>query len=233
LSNAKISNILALLEHNLKMKKIYLTLVGLFAVLVSSAQVEFGVQFSPTLSTTRTESKTVSTQFDNYKSGVRFNAGLVLDIFFRDNLAVTTGAWYGVKRSGIATDVVGNTNIIANTQYVNIPIGLKFYTQEWIPKTRFFLSVTGVSDLKVSKDKIKIEKKDITNPPTFSKFFDASVMVGLGMDLKVGSHNKVFGQLYYNRGLINRLTNDYNASINSKTLNVKNDLYGLMLGYKF
>jgi hypothetical protein len=218
------------------MKKIYLFTLLTFATLISQAQVEFGFQFSPTLSTTRVQANTEAFDFDNYKSGIRFNTGIVTDFFLKDNVAFSTGLFYSVKRTGVSsTDTIAGaktTNSMTNTQYLNLPIGLKLYTQEWIPNMRFFINVGGLADFKVSKDKVQLDGKEVVNPKTYSKFFDSSIQIGLGTDVKVGN-NKVFGQIYYNRGLISMLTKEYSTTLNSKNLRVNSDQYGLMLGYKF
>jgi hypothetical protein len=218
------------------MKKIYLILAMTIGAITANAQVEFGFQFSPTLSTTRLESNTEAFDFEKYKSGIRFNAGPVFDIFLRDNIAISTGLWYSVKRTGISSldTTAGSTaqNSVTNTQYLNLPIGFKFYTQEFIPNTRLFLNFGAIGDIKISKDKISLNGKDLKNPGTFSKIGNASLNVGIGADIKVGN-NKAFTQLYYNRGLINMLTKNFSPSINNKNLSVNSDQIGLMFGYKF
>ncbi len=216
------------------MKKIYLSILLVVAVYATKAQVEIGVQFSPCLSTTRIESKTQAFDFDSYKSGIRFNTGLVADIFLRDNIAISTGLWYSVKRSGITVkDSITTTNSVSNTQYLNLPIGLKLYTQEIMANMRLFLQVGGVADFKISKDKIKQNAKELINPNSFSKPFNSSVNVSIGTEIKIGSHNKVFGSIFYNRGLINMLKKDYATSLNSQNVSLNSDQMGLTFGYKF
>lgn len=218
------------------MRKISLALGFILVSVFAKAQIEFGVQFSPTLSTTRLESKTDAFSFDTYKSGIRFNTGLVLDLFLRDNVAISTGLWYAVKRSGVAiTDTIGTgstNNSVTNTQYINLPISLKFFTQEVMAGTRIFLQLGGVADFKIASDKIKLNGKSLTNPDSYSKVFNSSLMVGLGAEKKLGN-NKVFGSIFYNRGLINMLTKDYSVALNNKNLSVNSDQFGLMMGYKF
>jgi hypothetical protein len=219
------------------MKKIYLLLTLCFSSLAMFSQFEIGIQFSPTLSTTRFETKTEAFDFDTYKAGIRFNTGLCADIFLRDNIAISTGVWYSVKRSGISsTDTTAGSGIInsvTNTQYLNLPIGFKFYTGEFIPKMRFFLQLGGIADFKISGDKIQVNGKDLINPASYSKIFNASMLVSLGTELKIGNHNKLFGSIFYNRGLINMLTKDFSTTLNSKNLAVNSDQMGLMLGFKF
>jgi hypothetical protein len=221
----------------ISMKKIFVLLSFLISSLVASAQVEIGVQFSPSLSTTRFESKTEEFKFDNYKAGIRFNTGIVADIFIRDNIAFSTGIWYSVKRSGIsATDTTSSPttiNSVTNTQYLNLPLSFKLYTQEIIPRVRLYLQVGGIADVKISKDKVKLDGKDLVNPETFSKVINTSLLVSIGTDIKIGSHNKFFAAIYYNRGLINMLTKDYSTTLNSTNLALNSDQSGFTVGYKF
>lgn len=225
-----------MIEKIKKMKKISFVAVFILLSVFAKAQVEFGVQFSPTLSTTRFESKTDAFSFDNYKSGIRFNTGLVLDFFIRENVAISTGLWYSVKRSGITysdTSSTDETNTVTNTQYLNLPISIKFYTQEIIAGSRLFLQLGGVADFKISGDKVKIDGSDLTDPDAYSKIFNTSLQVSLGMEKKLGN-NKVFGSIFYNRGLINMMTKEFaNTPLNNENLSLNSDQIGLTMGYKF
>jgi hypothetical protein len=218
------------------MKKIYLLFALSLVAIATQAQVEIGVQFSPTLSTTRLTTNTEAYDFSKYKSGIRFNAGIVGDFFLRDNIALSTGFWYSVKRTGVTTaDTtagVPSYNSMTNTQYLNLPIGFKFYTQEIVPDMRLFLQLGGVADFKISKDKIKLDSKELVNPSTYSKFFDASMLVSIGTEMKLGN-NKVFGSIFYNRGLVSMLTKKYSTALNSTNLKLNSDQMGLSIGYKF
>lgn len=217
------------------MKKISLLSIGLLLSAMSVfSQVEFGIQFSPTLVTTRVNAKSDALNYDNFKSGVRFSAGPVVDFFIKKNIAVSTGIWYTVKRSGVNTSTDStSTDFRVNTQYLQVPINFKFFTQEIVAGTKLYFNLGGTIDFKIAKDKIQINEQDITNPDAFTKFFDAGLLVGIGAEVKIGSHNKAFGGLYYNRSLVNVLTKDYSDAINSEVLKVNPDLFGLMFGYKF
>lgn len=217
------------------MKKISLLFIGLLLSATGVfAQVEFGIQFSPTLVTTRVNPKTDALDYDNFKSGVRFSAGPVIDFFLKKNIAVSTGLWYTVKRTGITErSDMGNTNYRVNTQYLQVPINFKLYTQEIVAGTKFYVNLGGSIDFKIAKDKVQINDQEVINAGAFTKFFDAGLLVGIGTEIKVGSQNKVFGGIYYNRSLINVVTNDFNSMINSDLVKVNPDLFGLMMGYKF
>lgn len=225
------------------MKKILLATLFALVTFGAQAQIEFGIQFSPTISTTRINSTTDAFEYSKNGAGVQFNAGPVVDIFFKDNLAVSTGLWYAVKRTGVkvadTTSGVASFGSVANTQYLQVPITLKFYTQEIIAGTRLNITLGGTTDIKIAQDNIEIDDVEFNNENTYSKFFDVSLLIGVGGEMKLGSRNKVFAQIFYSRGLVNMLTkkfDDTEAEVNgldSDNLKLNSDQLGLMIGYKF
>lgn len=225
------------------MKKILL--ISLFATMAFSAnaQVEFGFQFSPTLSTTRFTSGTEAFEYDRNGAGIRFNGGPVVDIYLRQNIAVSTGLWYSVKRTGLTVrDTLPGIkpfSTVTNTQYIQLPLAFKFFTQEIVAGTRLNVIFGGTADFKIAKDKISLDGENFITDNTYSKFINASLLVGIGGEMKIGSHNKFFANIFYSRGLVNMLTkkfdedNDDVNGLNSKNLKLNSDQIGVLFGYKF
>lgn len=219
------------------MKKIILSVLAIFSALASFSQIEVGLQISPTLSTTRFEAKTDQYEYESFKSGLRFSAGPVVDIFLKNNIALSTGLWYSAKRTGITvTDTTAGSGAPvtyrANNQYVQVPIGFKVFTQEITAGLKLFVNVGATLDVKVG-EKVFVDEETIPgNTDRHTSFFDSGLLVGIGAEYKIGDHNKAFAGFTYNRGLINVLS-EYNDSINKKNLKINSDLFGLMIGYKF
>ena len=231
------------------MKKILFSTLFIISAMVTQAQVEFGVQFSPTLSTTRYISKSEGYDFgkSDPKAGARFNAGPIVDIYFRDNIALSTGLWYGLKRTGVSVkDTLPGVkpfSTITNTQYLQVPLTIKFFTQEIVAGTRLNVLFGGTADFKVAQDKIKLDGSNLVTDNNYSKIFDASLLVGLGVEMKLGAHNKVYANIFYSRGLINTVTKKFDEEVdgeesevnglNSSNIKVFSDQYGISIGYKF
>ena len=97
------------------MKKLLCLSILCLASLGVFAQIEFGIQFSPTLSTTRINAKTTSLDISNFGSGIRFNAGPIVDIFIKDNVAVSSGLFYAVKRAGFSATSEENLLAVSYT----------------------------------------------------------------------------------------------------------------------
>ena len=222
------------------MKKIIISLVALFTLTATFSQVEFGIQVSPTISTSRLEATTTSFNYDKYKSGLRFTAGPVVDIFLKDNIAISTGLWYAAKRSGVevkdsadASKSLYTTYI--NGQYLQVPVGFKFYTQEITAGLKLYANLGGTLDFKVGEKIFINDKTDAAIQENHTSFFDSGLLIGLGAEMKIGDHNKVFGGFTYSRGLVNTLAKekDHNKAINKNNLKLNSDLYGFMIGYKF
>lgn len=218
------------------MKKITFSILALFTALASFSQIEVGLQVSPTISTTRFEAKTTQYNYEGYKSGLRFSAGPIVDIFLKNNIALTTGLWYSAKRTGISVrDSAGTgapVTYSANNQYVQVPVGFKVFTQEITTGLKLFVNIGATLDFKVG-EKVFVDDAIIPgDTERHTTFFDSGLLVGIGAEYKLGDHNKAFAGFTYNRGLVNVLSS-YNDSVNKKNLKMNSDLFGLMVGYKF
>lgn len=219
------------------MTKLFNLTVLLLCSLGVFAQIEFGIQFSPTLSTTRINEKTEVVDFSNFRSGIRFNAGPVVDIFIKDNVAVSAGLFYAVKRAGLtSSDTLASTedlDVVVNTQYLQLPVALKLYTQEIAAGTKLYFTLGGALDFKIARDNVEINGDEDIDSETFSRIFDAGIVLGVGFEKKIGSRNKVFGGLTYNRAFINNITDDFTAFINNDNVRINRDQFALVMGFKF
>ena len=134
------------------MTKLFNLILFLLLSLGTFAQIEFGIQLSPTLSTTRINEKTEVLDISNFGSGIRFNAGPIVDIYVKDNVAVSTGLFYAVKRAGLTADPLDATedqDIVVNTQYLQLPVALKLFTQEIAAGTKLYFTLGGSLDFKI------------------------------------------------------------------------------------
>ncbi len=204
----------------------------LFVIVSASsfAQVKLGFQLSPTLSTNRisNDSDTVSLETDG--TGLRFAAGPIVDIGFTENYFVSTGLLFVSKRAGIEADL-NNDNRPAFTeeyrlQYLQVPISLKLLTNEvGLDKKIYFQFGTtlefAVQDEPEEKENFIIED---------FKLFDSSLLIGIGLEYKIGVSTILFGGFSYHRGLLNAVSDQVSLD---DDITFKNDYIGLDFGIKF
>lgn len=246
------------------MRKIILITGLLLSVCTSFAQkVKFGVMFAPHISSNRVAESfdnTDSVTFNKSSSGLRFSAGPVLDFYLQDNIAVTFGLLYSVKKASFkfqsqATSTNQATEIepVLNLQYVSLPLGIKFVTNDIASKARLYFQIGGNLDLRIAekiKNKEKIEAITGEFGEKFSKLVDAGMNLGTGVELDLGASNSVFLGINYNRGLINVLSKDFGDNlkadvdagiqgvsngtlVNKKKIKFNNDLFSLVAGFRF
>src|ERR1051325_7694083 len=132
------------------MKKIFvISLFTVFALYTSAQETKsntqkfhFGLKAAPSLAWLKTDSKTLSS--DGSKFG--FSYGLITESNFADHYAFATGidvTYRGGKFAQTMTDTIGNItkkNSKINLEYVEIPLTLKFKTNE-IGYFTYFLQV--------------------------------------------------------------------------------------------
>ena len=240
------------------MKKITLLaalVLGFFSAQAqSNTGLEIGLKVSPSISTNRIVAPG-QFGFEDEGATVRFGGGLVLDYFFSENYAFSTGLEYAMKGSGVsyfqlssnvndnAPRTITNSRVTDefNVQYLQIPIGFKLFTNEVATDTRVFFqlgtSLNGRISGTLNND--KFYKDDSGNDiKAYKRFnvFEADAVIGAGVEFQLGTNTKVFGGFSYHRGLtdIDNYYEDYYKDFsNSKDIAIKNNSFALDLGLKF
>ena len=214
---------------------------GLFSTAI--AQIEVGIQFSPNISINRIDGLDKDGKVQNYtvnknKSGMRFSAGPVVDIFLSDNIALSTGLFFTIKRASMEFSfedpTAGKTvfDPVINLQYIQAPLAIKMYTNEIASRMQLYFSLGGTLDIKIAENLQNRQSVDFDKE--FAKLVDAGLFLGAGVEKGIGQSNKVFMGFTYNRGLVNVLTKDYHQVINRKNKIIfNNDLISLVAGFKF
>lgn len=223
------------------MKKVFLSLgLALGIASAAQAQIEIGLRISPSLGYSRyTDIKEL--KFENDGSRPHFSGGLVIDYFFGENYAFSTGldlASRGANVKVTSTDTIGIVMPGASLatklglQYLMVPVSLKLFTNEIAPDTRLFAQVGGEIGALIGA---KVDGKK-TNPITGEKYSklintpDAAAVIALGAELTMGKSTKVFGDISYHHGLINIADKSW---VGSGDAQVKNNSIALDLGLKF
>ncbi|MEL7002281.1 MAG: porin family protein [Bacteroidota bacterium] len=212
------------------MRKNVFLILFVFGSLSSFAQVKLGFQFSPTLSSNRIDADSDTLSLDTDGTGVRFAAGPIVDIGFTDNYFVSTGLLFVSKRAGLEANALNDANPAFTEeyrlQYLQIPLSLKLLTNEVaIDKKIYFQFGTtlefAVQDEPDDSDNFIIED---------FKLFDSSLLVGVGLEYKIGVSTILFGGFSYHRGLLNAVSDQVRLD---DDISFKNDYIGLDLGIKF
>jgi hypothetical protein len=230
------------------MKKSAVLFLAMFLSFTGFAQVKLGLRLAPGLAVNSVIGDDVFDAAETNGASVRFSAGPIADFFFADNYAISTGLWYTVKRgsfrvpSGLLDETgtsLGNQTTY-NLQMIQIPVGVKLYTNEVAPDIRVYFQLGGTLDFKLAEkakeedNNILAELSERQDEKAAYKPIDVGLYLGAGAELILGENTAVFGGLNYNRGLVNALGGlDYNGSRINNDLKIRNQLISLEVGIKF
>ncbi|MHC2992259.1 hypothetical protein OB13_11905 [Pontibacter sp. HJ8] len=218
-----------------------LTLLVLFLGIASSAmaQLEIGVQFSPTISSNRFIAEDRH-NFEKTSNTLRVGVGVVGDYFFSNNYAFSSGLMYRSKGAKISYtyDPQDGSNPASTykdditVQYLEIPLTLKLFTNEVAPDVVIYFQVGGSLNTKVAAQ--VNNKKIINGEKTAKRFnvFETDAILGSGAEMQLGQSTKLFGGITYHRGLSN-IDKYYKNVLNDKNISVKNNGVSIDVGVKF
>lgn len=209
------------------MRKILLLVIFIFSASAGFSQFKLGFKFSPTISTNRIDSKSDSVSFSTDGAGLRFVAGPIADFAITENYYVSTGILLVSKRAGLeAKGTFGTEKEEYALQYIQVPLSLKMFTNEVALDKRIYFQVGATMEVNV-KDEPKKESYYYVED---FKLFDTSLLVGVGLEYKVGVNTIVFGGFSYSRGLLNTVGDQVRLD---DEIIFKNDYLALDLGIKF
>ncbi len=224
------------------MKKALFSLLALAAsISTASAQVEIGLKISPAITSLRADSES-KYGFASDGSKLGFSGGLVVDYFFGENYAFSTGLELAGKGGSIRykedTPNANFNTLKISTQYLQLPLSVKLFTNEIAPGTRLYFQVGGslnvpigtrVNDGKFYKDPATGAENKAGD---YIYFFDADALVGAGVEYELGKSTKLFGGLGYHRGLVD-IDHYFESQRKFSDVTIKNSAFGLDLGIKF
>jgi hypothetical protein len=216
------------------------------AVTTASAQVEIGLKVSPSVSSLAATSPSAY-NFDKDGSLASIGGGLVLDYFFGQNYAFSTGLQLTSKGGSITyydptlTGVGNNTTFKQKVrlQYVEVPVTVKLFTNDIATDTKLYFQVGGVvSGLtggRINGDKYFTDAAN-NNEQKRSRshflFADFGLLGGLGAEYQVGQSTKVFAGVSYHHGLLN-VDRFFDNTRKYKDVSLKNREIALDFGLKF
>ncbi len=180
-------------------------------------------------------------------SSLRFMAGPIADIVWTERYALTTGILFTTKQANYAASNVvfkdengnnrpaGNINEKYGLQYIQIPIGLKLFTDELFENGKGFVNFGVQPELLVGNSRKQGNYQDAQNRSAsmVKKFspIDFGMFIGFGVEYKMGN-NPIFAGIGYQRSFINVVNNlDADTRINN-FLSIKQNLFTIELGIK-
>ena len=235
------------------MKKIFLALLALVATAeTASAQVEIGLKISPSITSLRADSPASAAIGDNFASAgskLSFGGGLVVDYFFGENYAFSTGLLLTGKGGTVSYNETKNSNgggnglnftnsLKISTQYLELPVSVKLFTNEVTPATRVYFQVGGSLNVpigtRINGEKFYTDPSNNTSVKAgdYVKFIDADALAGVGAEYELGSSTKLFAGISYHRGLVD-IDNYFESTRKFKDVTIKNSGFALDLGIKF
>ncbi|UII34031.1 PorT family protein [Fulvivirga ulvae] len=209
------------------MRKFLLLIIFMFVASTGFSQFKLGFKFSPTISTNRIDSKSDTVSLSTDGAGLRFVAGPIADFQLTENYFVSTGLLLVSKRAGLkAKQPLGTEVEEYSLQYIQIPVTLKLFTNEVALDKRIYFQMGATMEVNVKDD----PKKDRYYYVEDFKLFDSSLLIGVGLEYKVGVNTIVFGGFSYSRGLLNTVGDHVRLD---DDITLKNDYLALDLGIKF
>jgi hypothetical protein len=153
------------------------------------------------------------------------------------NIALTSGILYSPKQAGLNAEVTKpdtsfTINYKVNLQYIQIPVGFKFFTNPVTDKIKIYAELSGMLDLKINEKPV-VRNEYFTR--TFAALWDAGINVGAGIEWQINDNNKLVAGLLWNRGFNNIIQKDFikEHGITKRNLEFRNDLVNLVLAFKF
>ncbi|AHJ95988.1 porin family protein [Hymenobacter swuensis] len=226
------------------MKKALLALfVSGVTIGAASAQVEIGLKVSPSVTHLRTDSP-AAYGFQNEQSKLGIGGGIIVDYFFGQNYAFSTGLELTGKGGTISYfDPARNVRVEQKVglQYLQVPLTVKLFTNDIATDTKLYFQLGGSLNAAIA-GRIDGEKRFTdpgSNTPNVetkaSKYVivpDAGLRAGFGVEYQLGQSTKVLAGLSYHRGLLN-IDNYFGDERGFKDVELKNSEFALDLGIKF
>lgn len=216
-------------------------------------KLKMGFKFSPTVTINEVEASKDFRDLDATGINLKMSLGPIIDFYFTEKYAFSTGLWYTVK--GVSYSVGNNfynndlfdtyplnaderigTKAAFNLQYLQVPVTLKIFSDGVFSDTPVYLQFGGTFDLKIAEKPIDKTSNPlyqysqrVGNQPSIFNLGDINLLLGFGVEKRMGGGDDsfIFG-IQYQRGLT-----EINHSKGFSDLITKNGLIMLDLGLKF
>lgn len=206
----------------------------------ASAQVEIGLKVSPSLTNWRTDSP-ATYGFQNESAKLGLGGGLIIDYFFGQNYAFSTGLELTGKGGKISYfDPTLNRRIEQKIglQYLQVPVTVKLFTNDVATDTKLYFQLGGSLNAAIA-GRINGNKR-YQDPATSQEtkgvkhviLPDVALRAGVGIERQLGQSTKLLAGVSYHRGLVN-VDRYFDKDRKFKDIVLKNNEFALDLGLKF
>lgn len=220
-----------LAQKNVHMKKYLFILLGLLLFSnVFSQNIRFSVFADPQFSWLTPESRDVEKE----GSILGIDVGLSMDKYFAPNYAISSGV--SIMSTGgkliyndtikltvhdeIDTIAAGNS-MEYNLQYINVPLGLKFKTNE-IGYFTFYADLGIDAGVRIkargTSDEEDISDEDVSEEISL---FRLGYYIGGGMEYSLGGNSAIILGIVYNNGFIDAFSNDSETDATQGRFSIK------------
>ncbi|QCR24349.1 porin family protein [Pontibacter sp. SGAir0037] len=219
------------------MKKVTFLLLFLCLGFSAMAQVEIGLQVSPTIAGNRFIADN-KYNFKETNNNLHIGVGVVVDYFFAHNYAFSSGLLFRSKggeysyRFTQSDGSVISASEDVDLQYLEIPVSLKLFTNEVAPDVNLYFQVGGSLNTMISAT--INDQKVIAGTKATKRIntFEADALLGAGAELALGQSTKLMAGLSYHHGLSN-IDNYYRKQFSDKNIAIKNNYVSIDFGIKF
>ncbi|UOR04323.1 PorT family protein [Hymenobacter aerilatus] len=228
------------------MKKLLLALgATLLTISAASAQVEIGLKISPSITSLRADSPrngTGATGFKNEKSKLGFGGGVIIDYFFGQNYAFSSGLFLTGKGGTVSyydTALGRRQEQKIGVQYLEVPVSLKLFTNDISEGTKVYFQVggtlAGAIAARINGEKYYTDP-GISNAETrASKHViipDVGLLGGAGVEYLLGQSTRLIAGISYHHGIVN-IDRYFDNTRKFSNVTLKNSEVALDLGIKF
>jgi hypothetical protein len=172
-------------------------------------------------------------------SSLRFMAGPIADIVWTERYALTTGILFTTKQANHkatytnANGALVNVNEKYGLQYIQIPVGLKLFTDELFTNGKGYVNFGVQPEILVGNNRKSGNYQDTQGrSASFIKKFnpiDFGMFIGAGVEYQLGN-NPVFAGIGYQRSFINTV-NELDGGV-TNFLSIKQNLFVIEVGIK-
>ena len=201
---------------------------------VSQAQddLKLGIKAAPIIGTNRAFLDDADTDIENGSGYFNFSLGLIVDKFFGDSYAFSTGLIYLPREVTMDVSSAANTFNEQETyklQYLQVPVTVKLFTNEVMPDGKIYFQLGGAVEVKIFQQ----GDEELTEPTIVSKFqpINLPVIIGTGLEYRAGLNTILIAGLSYQRGLNNQIgTTNFEFD---EELSIRSSVFSIDLGIKF
>ena len=232
------------------MKKVFLALFFAGAASgTASAQVEIGLKVSPSITNLRADSPSglTDTGFKNEKSKIGFGGGVIIDYFFGQNYAFSTGLFLTGKGGTVSyfdPNTKSRQQQKIGIQYLEVPVTVKLFTNDIAEATKLYFQVGGtlnaaiaarINGNKFYQDPGVIDSNGKPMESKASKHViipDVGLLAAFGVEYQMGQSTRLLAGLSYHRGIVN-IDHYFDNTRKFRDVTLKNNEIALDLGIKF